>query len=187
MAEESCPPLKLRDCAQIAVATGRWAGTVRELREQLVTVEESSIYHHFWGRLLLPQFDEPQYNNDLASWAAHSLHDKALAERLSAINPGGYISMEDVRHDLIDIIEHRLDESELLAWRQAHYGFFFMRAQMVVFDTNHQVNTPEELRQVLEHVSEGTIFYHFIVARRRTAERRDDLSLWLQSCGDRYA
>jgi hypothetical protein len=186
MDEQSCSPLKLRDCAQVAIATGRWAGSVRELREQLVSVEEASIYHHFWGRLLLPAFDEPEYNNDFASWAHHSLHDKALAERLSAVNPTAYTSMEDVRHDLIDIVEHRLDESELLAWRQADYGFYFMRAQMIVFDTSAQVERPEELREALEHVSEGTIFYHFIDARRRTAEKRDDFSLWLQGCGERY-
>jgi hypothetical protein len=182
MDQGSCAPLKLRDCAQVAIATGRWAGTLRELREQLVTVEEASIYHHYWGRLLLPQFDEPEYNNDFASWASHSLHDKALAERLSAVNPTSFKSMGDVRHELIEIMEARLDESELLAWRQADYGFYFMRAQMVVFDTTAQVDRPEDLREALEHASEGTIFYHFIDARRRTAERRDDISLWLESC-----
>jgi hypothetical protein len=62
-----------------------------------------------------------------------------------------------------------------------------MRAQMVVFETSWSVNTPEELRHVLEHVSEGTIFYHFIDARRRTAERSDDFSLWLASCGEHYS
>ena len=186
MAEGTCPPLQLRDCAQVAIATGRWAGTVRELREQLATVEDASIYHHFWGRLLLPQFDEPEYNNDFASWAAHSVHDKALAERLSAVNPSTFASMDDVRHELIDLLEQRLDENELLAWRQADYGFYFMRAQMVVFDTSRAVNSPDELREVLEHVSEGTIFYHFIDARRRTEQRRDDFSLWLESCGEGY-
>jgi hypothetical protein len=186
MDDRACSPLQLRDCAQVAIATGRWAGTVRELREQLVTVEDASLYHHFWGRLLLPQFDEPEYNNDFASWASHSLHDKALAERLSAVNPTAYSSMEDVRHELIDLIEGRLDESELLAWRQADYGFYFMRAQMVVFETSVRVEGPADLRAALEHVSEGTIFYHFIDARRRTEHRRDDISLWLESCGEQY-
>lgn len=187
MAEGSCPPLKLRDCAQVAIATGRWAGDVRELREQLTAAEDASIYHHFWGRLLLPQFDEPEYNNDFASWAAHSLHDKALAERLSAVNPSRFASMDEVRHELIDILEQRLDENELLAWRQSDHGFYFMRAQMVVFETKWSITTPEELRDVLEHVSEGTIFYHFIDARRRTEQRSDDFSLWLGACGDQYS
>jgi hypothetical protein len=186
MDKSTCAPLKLHDCAQVAIATGRWAGTVRELREQLATVEEASLYHHFWGRLLLPQFDEPEYNNDFASWASHSLHDKALAERLSAVNPTTFGSMEDVRQELIDIVETRLDESELLAWRQADYGFYFMRAQMVVFNTSSHVERPEDLREAMEHVSEGTIFYHFIDARRRTEARRDDISLWLEGCGERY-
>jgi hypothetical protein len=184
---EGTGPLKLRDCAQVAVATGRWAGSLRELREHLQTSEEASIYHHFWGRLLLPQFDEPEYNNDFASWAHRSLHDKTLAERLSAINPTNFAGIEDLRGELVDAVEQRLDESELLSWRQADHGFYFMRAQMVVFDTRWHLQRPEELSEVLEHVSEGTIFYHFIDARRRTEQRRDDLSLWLEGWGERYA
>jgi len=49
-----------------------------------------SIYHHFWGRLLQSQFDEPEYNNDFAAWVYHGLHEKALAEHLSVIDPTDY-------------------------------------------------------------------------------------------------
>jgi hypothetical protein len=180
-------PLELRDCAQVAIATGRSAKNLRELREQLVVASPASIYHHFWGRLLLPQFAEPEYNNDFASWAFVAMHDKTLAEQLSAINPSQYNSTEELRTDLVDIVEARMDESELLAWRQADHDFYFMRAQMVVFNTDTRIETPFDLRAALEHVSEGTIFYHFIDARRRTETRQDDFTLWLQGFGDDFA
>lgn len=179
--------LLLRDCAQVSISTGHSATTLRELRELLATVPPASIYHHFWGRLLQPQFDEPEYNNDFASWAHRSLHDKTLAERLSAINPSEYGSIEEVRAELIDDIELRLDESDLLAWRQTDHAFYFSRAQMVVFDTQHRLRDPRELARVIEHVSNGVIFYHFIDARQRTEEHADDFSLWLRGFGEQHA
>jgi hypothetical protein len=35
-------------------------------------------------------------------------------------------------------------------------------------------------------MSVGSIFYHFIDSRRRTAENKNDFSVWLASFGDKY-
>ncbi|MBW1712456.1 MAG: hypothetical protein JRJ59_04855, partial [Deltaproteobacteria bacterium] len=71
-------PFRIRDCALITLATGVSVQTLREFREGLLIVHPGSIYHHFWGRLLEPYFDEPEYNNDFAAWVYHGLHDKSL-------------------------------------------------------------------------------------------------------------
>jgi hypothetical protein len=178
--------LLLRDCAQVALSTGHSATTLRELRGELERAPEASLYHHFWGRYMLPAFDEPEYNNDFASWVHRSLHDKPLAERLSALNPTHYATLEDLRAELIDQIEARIEESEVLPWRMADHGFHFMRAQMIVFDSGLRVRSAAELRSVLETVSTGAIFYHFIDARRRTEQHCDDFSCWLRSLGEEH-
>lgn len=145
-----------------------------------------SIYHHFWGRLLLPHFVEPEYNNDFASWAFRSLQDKPLAERLSALNPEEFHKPETLRLELIELIEARLEENEQLGWRPAEHAFYFQYAQMVVFDTNLSVTSPSELAEALANVPEGTIFYHFIDARRRNLDKCDDFSIWLRSLGSEW-
>jgi hypothetical protein len=180
------PVFKVRDCALVAQATGRRAQNLRELREGLAYVTTASIYYHFWGRLLRPVFDEPEYNNDFASWAYHALHDKVLAERLSAVYPVEFPDLEALRQELLDIVETRLDESELIPWAQADQLFHFIRATTIVFDTELKAERPEDLVYLLPKMSSGSIFYHYVDAQRRTTDGVDDFSLWLGGLGESF-
>jgi len=181
-------PFHVRDCALITLATGVRAISLRELAEGVRRVELSSIYHHFWGRLLQPMFDEPEYNNDFASWAYWALHDKTAAERLSMIDPTEYGDIEELRQVLVDTIEARLDESGQQLWAPADSQFYFLQSQLVVLPTQHSVENPGELAGLLPTLPAGSIYYHFIDARRRTAASIDDFSVWLgESPGDHAA
>jgi len=176
----------IKDCALVAIATGRKAVLLQELRDGLQVVEAGSIYHHFWGGLLQPRFEEREYNNDFAAWARHGLHDAILAERLAVVDPRAHGDLENLRQALLEIIETRLDEAEYLNWARAHTQFEFTRSQIVVFDTDKRLRRPAELAASLPHLSTSSIFYHFIDARRRTPQGTDDLSLWLASFDDQY-
>lgn len=176
----------LKDCAPIAIATGRRAFQLTELRDILVSIGADSIYFHFWGGLLEPRFEEREYNNDFASWVWHGLHDAPLAERLAALDPTAYANLEDLRQELLSVIEARLDESEYLHWLHAILPFSFIRSQLVVFDTQKRVAQPQELAELMPHLSITSVFYHFIDARRRSADGSDDFRVWLQGFGDRY-
>lgn len=57
--------------------------------------------------------------------------------------------------------------------------FYFVRFQIVVFDTDRRVTTVDEMAEAIGHMSAGSIFYHFIDARRRTPLAKDDFSMWL--------
>ncbi len=178
---EGVDPFALKDCALIALATGKQAMTLKELRDNLLNINPDSIYHHFWGGLLEPRFEEREYNNDFASWARRGLHDDKLAERLAMVDPSFYSDLEDLRQELLDIIEERLDESEYLPWMLATEPFEFIRAQIVVFDTDMRVERPEQLGELMPRLSTSSIFYHFIDARRRLSDRSDDFRFWLAS------
>ena len=179
-------PFVVQDCALITLAAGSKAQNLRELRNGLEAVPVNSIYHHFWGRLLRAQFDEPEYNNDFASWAYHGLHDKPLAERLSVISPTDFDNLDSLRQELIEVVEERLDESEVVPWATADQQFHFLQAQMVVFDTGLRYSRPDELLPELGSLPVGCIYYHFIDARSRTDERCDDFSAWLRGLGAEY-
>ncbi len=177
----------IKDCALIAIATGAKALTLKELRNELLTIHPGSIYYHFWGGLLHSRFEEREYNNDFAAWARHGLHDAELAERLALIDPTEFEDLDEVRCELVEVIEQRLDESDRLQWLPASQPFEFIQSQIVVFDTRTRVGEPEALADLVPRFSAGTVFYHFIDARRRSPERLDDFSAWLSSFGDRYA
>ncbi|MBU1701770.1 MAG: hypothetical protein KJ970_15375 [Candidatus Eisenbacteria bacterium] len=177
----------IRDCELVIQATGRRALTLRELREGLAYVSGASIYYHFWGRFLRPTYNEPEYNNDFASWAHLHLNDKELAERLSVINPADFSSLETLRQELIDIIEMRIDETHDFSWNRADQQFHFILTKIIIFGTGQRVETPEDLPKILPQLSPSSIFYHFIDARRRTPNCSDDFSAWLSDLSDEYA
>lgn len=176
----------LRDCALIELATGAKAQNLRELHIGLGQAPAASIYHHFWGRLLRPQFDEPEYNNDIASWVYHALHDKYLAERLSILTPTDFDDLEMLREFIIELVEERLDETGGVAWAHPDNMFHFQKAGIVVFDTGMRFNTPENLVHHFDSLSLGSIYYHFIDARSRTEKHCDDFSAWLECFGTEY-
>jgi hypothetical protein len=179
-------PFEVKDCALAAIATGKHAENLKELRNTILTIQPSSLYYHFWGQLLRPRFDDPEYNNDFAIWARHALHDGILAERLGMIDPVEFPDLEDLRRELVDIIEEHLDSSEIVPWCPTDQQYHFITSQIVVFNTNRTIERPRELVKAVPSMSGSSVFYHFIDARRRTFGNMDDFSAWLFGFKDRH-
>ncbi len=179
-------PFVVKDCALIALATGMEAQNLRELADRIRNIPAGSIYYHFWGGMLRPTFDEPEYQNDFAAWAWRSLHDPVLAERLALVDPTEFKNIENLRREILDVIEERLDESEYIPWAKTGQRFHFETSQIVVFDTGYRLHEPSELPGIIHRMSLGSVFYHMIDARRRTDRGRSDFCEWLMGFGDRY-
>jgi hypothetical protein len=180
------PGFRFLDCALIAIATGEKAQNLRELRDKLKYIHPGCLFYHFWGGLLHPHFDDPEFQNDFAVWASHNLHDSKISEQFSVIDPNIFDDIEDVRQELIEVIEDRLSESEHVPWAKTGQEFHFIRSQIVIFDTGKTYYDPADLLEAITNMSLGSIFYHFIDARRRTKDKRNDFSVWLTGFGDTY-
>lgn len=186
------PPFEFKDCAMIAQSTGKSAHNLREMRERIGDAPIESLLHHFHETLLRPSFDDPEYPNDFSLWARRSLHDATLAERLAIVDTFDFEDVEGLRAHLLDVIEERLAEIQHLAFTAPGHEFRFLRSQLVIFSTEQKAETPEVLAHRIAKLSSGTIFYHFVDARRRNPGRVDDFTLWLsqweepwRSIGDR--
>ncbi|MFP5212241.1 MAG: DUF5752 family protein [Acidobacteriota bacterium] len=179
----------VKDCVLIAIATGERAQTLRELRDRLHDAHSGCVYYHFWGGLLYTRFDDPEFQNDFSSWAYRALGDLPLAERLGIIDPTAYTDMEELRREVIDVIEERLEESELIAVKRAEAEFHFIRSNIIVLDSGIRAQSPEEMGRFIDRLPVSSIFYHFIDARRRLPHMdraRNDFSLWLETLGGKY-
>jgi hypothetical protein len=183
---DSIRPFFIKDCALIALATGKRAQNLRELREHLRDISQNSIYYHFWGGLLRARFDNPEYHNDFAIWVAHALHNKILAERLAVIDPVAFATLDDLREEVLDAIEESLNETEFPIWAKRDDQFEFIRFQIVVFDTKVIVTDPRDFVDRLPNMSVGSIFFHFIDGRRRNHDSLDDLQNWLKNWRGEY-
>ncbi|WP_417566898.1 DUF5752 family protein [Marinobacter sp.] len=183
---ENGTAFRIKDCALVVLATGRKARMLQEFRSELASIDTASIYHHFWGGLLQPRFEEREYNNDFAAWVKHGIHDAVLAERLSALAPTSFSDLDTLRQEIKELVDIRLDEVEYLLWARATQQFEFVRSQIVVFNTEKQLEEPHELSSAIKDLSISSVFYHFIDARRRTSDGRDDFSDWLTVFGDEF-
>lgn len=184
------PPggLAVKDCALVAIATGRRVRDLEELRNGIADADVACIYYHFWGGLLRSTFDDPKYHNGFAVWVDHALHDKALAERLSVVDPKDYPDTNSLREYLLRIIDAELAEGVCSARAAEDSLFDFIRSQIVVFATRRTLSDPSELPEAVEGMTRTSVFYHFIDARRRTPDAVDDFTTWLNDIDrDRYA
>ena len=179
--ENGAPAFKVKDCAVIIRMGGvDPAITLRELRERLCVCTTDVIYHHFCETVMRPTFDDPEFRNDLAVWAAHNLRDRTLAERLGVLNPYACQDFEELRERIVEIIDQRLSEIDHIPSVSLDEAFHFMRSATTIFDTGAALTTPDDFIRHLPLMSRSSIFYHFIDARRRTPDKTDDFTFWLQ-------
>ncbi len=177
-------PFTIKDCALITRMGGvDTALNLRELRERLCHCPVECLFHHFCETVIRPTFDDPEFRNDFAVWAARNLRDRVLAERLGIINPYSLADLEELRQVVIEIIDDRLAELPYIPSVQLGEDFWFMRAVTVVFDTRLKLITPHDLIEALPQMSLSSIYFHYVEARRRTPNRSDDFTAWLADFG----
>ena len=176
----------IKNCSIASLSTGELARSLIDLRNKLLTINESCLYFHFWGRRLTPQAIHFVHHNDFASWVFHRLHDSILAEQLSIIDPTEFSNLEELRQKLLEVVEDRIDTYEINFLTKKEDVFHFISSIIIVFDSTYVIRTPNEMPAVLESLPASCIFYHFIDARMRTEEKIDDFSFWLKNVGEDY-
>ncbi len=174
-------PFEIKDCALLVRMSGLPpAINLRELRMRISACSESVLFHHFCETLMRPTFDNPDYRNDFAVWAKLYLGDRVLAERLGIIDPYAMGAIGELRNVVLEILEDRLSEISDVSSVSRGDEFFFLEATTVTFDTGDRIHHPRDLAAAVRGMTNGSIYYHFLEARRRLEGGRDDFSVWLQ-------
>lgn len=180
-------PFEVKDCALLVRMSGLApAVNLRELRDRVATCSESVLFHHYCETTLRTTFDNPDYRNDFAVWAKLYLGDRVLAERLGILDPYSYRSLGELRAATLELIDERLSESAMVPWAHPGDEFFFMEATTVVFSAGIRITHPSRLAPHVRKMSNGSVYFHFLEARRRHPVGIDDFSAWLTECGEEY-
>jgi hypothetical protein len=180
-------PFVIQDCSLLIRMSGLLpAADLRELRDRIAACGENVLFHHFFETPLRPTFDNPDYRNDFAVWAKLYLDDRVLAERLGILDPYSCSSLDELRNMVLGLIDERLKELTLVPRARPGDEFFFQEATTVVFDTGERIRHPHELAPAIRGMTNGSIYYHFLEARRRSPAGKDDISSWLMGAGKKY-
>ena len=180
-------PFEVKDCSLLIRMSGiAPAINLRELRDRIAVCGENVLFHHYCETTLRTTFDNPDYRNDFAVWTKLYLGDRVLAERLGILDPYSFASMEELRATTLDVIDERLGELTMVPWARPGDEFFFMESTTVVFDTGIRITNPSRLGASIRKMTNSSVYFHFLEARRRPPIGKDDFSAWLMECGEEY-
>jgi len=112
-------------------------------------------------------------------WSKLYLGDRVLAERLGILDPYEFSSLGELRAATLEVIDERLGESTMIPWARPGDELYFMEATTVVFDTGIRISHPREFAAAIGAMTGGSVYYHFLEARRRPLFGKDDFTTWL--------
>ena len=167
-------------CSELIQILGLRADDERELAQTLEEVSLDCIHYHTHGHFLRHGFVGAPYPNDFATWAAIQVRDRVLGERLSVVSPMDFTSLEELREEILTIIDDHLSHLSIVPRVVFGEPFDFMQSRIVEVPTGAKAGTLEEFRSGLATIQPSAIYFHTIEAPRRLARPETDFAAWLR-------
>jgi hypothetical protein len=175
---EDVKPFEFRQCISILKSTGEKAKNVHELRDLIRTVSDDCIFHHTYQYFLKGHILE--YTNDFAHWAAESLEESALSERLSNIDPYDFMKINNLRNEFIQVIDDYLKVFPEPREAMSGNEFHFNETVTLIFPVGIRARNLAEFLTAMRYINTASIYYHFYEARIRLGGGTDDFSRWVE-------
>lgn len=169
-------PFEFKQCVSILKFTGKKAKNLRELRDAIAVVSNESLFHHTYQYFLKGHILE--YTNDFAHWAGESLEERVLAEHLSNIDPYDFKNIDELRQELLAVIDGYLENFPEPREAMTGNEFYFNETITLTFPVGIRVRNLAEFLIAIKYIDEAAIYYHFYEARIRLGI--DDFSKWLE-------
>jgi hypothetical protein len=109
------------------------------------------------------------------------VRDLALAERLGVVNPFEFPTIEDLREELVSVIDDHL--ARLSSVPRVEFGepFYFQQSHVVEVTLGEPVWTLADFRAALSDVDASAIYVHMVEARARLGRRSGDFAEWVRT------
>ena len=166
-------------CIEIKELLGKKADDELKLLELIEEVPIDSIYYHMHSYFLRHRYVTGPYPNDFANWAALQVRDRVLGEQLASVTSGRFKTLEDIRLELIDIIDKHLSTLHTIPFIGYGQPFYFMKSKIIEITTCVRVTTFDEFKEALRTVDVSAIYNHVFEARLRIRKGKSDFALWL--------
>jgi hypothetical protein len=157
------------------------ATNLGELRDGLEKCSDTSIFYHTFQSLGRYHFLTEGFSNEFAQWVLAGLNSPMLAEQLAAPDIRSYLTLSDLRTDLLAITDEYCRKHPEEVGRLAFEPFYFLESIEVTIPHMWEAWTLDEFRHRLEHLSNESFHYHFLVSRLRLGLRTNDFSVWFEN------
>ena len=157
------------------------ASTLALLAEGLENCSDASIFYHTFQSLSRHHFLTEGFSNDFAQWVLAACNRAELAEQLAGLDIRDYVSLAELRSDLLRTVGENCANNPQYARQEAFEPFFFCEAIEIAVPLGVEARTLEEFRAGLGRLSHASLHYHFIASRLRLHLRTNDFSNWLET------
>ncbi|MBM2840032.1 MAG: hypothetical protein HW412_560 [Bacteroidetes bacterium] len=165
------------------ILLGRKARNIAELLDGIMSVPESSIYHHTHRYLQQHHYLSPEPPNDFAYWITEVINDVHMGELLSSLDIIQFNNLGDLREQFIDVIQGHLQSSERVRDCPPGEEFHFMASRTFVLRTPYAAHNLAEFMEVLKQISVSSLYYHIFDAKLRLEKGENDFSKWFRDSG----
>jgi hypothetical protein len=174
-------PFQFFTAAYLTRICNQRATRLSELLAGLENCSGASIFYHTLQSLGRHHFLTRGFANDFAQWVESACNRPGLAERLAGLDLRDYLSLGELRSDLIRVVGEYCRAHPREADQIAFEPFFFCESIEVSIPLGVEAGTLPEFRQVLEGLTDASFHYHFITSRLRLQLRTNDFSVWFHS------
>ena len=172
-------------CVEIKELLGKKAEDEQQLLDIIEESPIDSIYYHMHSYFLRHYYIAGAYPNDFATWAAIQVRDRVLGERLAEVTPSGEKDLDDLRGELIDIIEDHLSSLPIVPKIGSGQPFYFMQSKIIEVPAGISASNLKEFYEAMKVVDASAIYNHIFEARHRDRLKRSDFAIWLDIGIDR--
>lgn len=173
-------PFVFKGCVEIRELLGKKADDELKLLELIEEVPVDSIYYHTHSYFLRHPYIAGLYPNDFANWAATEVRDKVLGEKLASVTPKPPKSIEEVRLELIEIIDEHLTSIHSIPFVGYGEPFYFMKSRIIEIPTEISAHTFQEFKESLRKINTSVVYNHVFEAGTRSRRGRSDFAIWLE-------
>jgi len=171
---------QFQSSASLKKLTGRRVYNLEDLLDTIKTCPDSSIFCHTFSAFLTMREVQVPYNTEFAIWVSRSLNEKALAEKLMAIDLSEYGTIESLRMRLIEIVEAYREQKPDAFQRIADEPFYLYDMIRIVYPTDKFAYDLKSFRELLPTISIYSVYFHFFESRLNTHLKADDFSTWIE-------
>jgi len=157
------------------------ATTLAELHRLLKTAGKASIFHHTFQSLEAYHYLTEGFTNDFAQWILAACNEHLLAEQVAAVDIRDYISLDDLRARLVEVVGNYLKENAAAGRRKSFEPFYFCEGVTLAVPTGRRAYTLKEFLEGVEAASHSSLHFHFLTSRLRVHLVSNDFSLWLRT------
>ncbi len=166
--------------ASLEKLTGKKVYNLEDLLDLIKTCPDSSIFYHTFSAFLKMREVQVPYNTDFAIWVSRCLHEKALAEKLMAVDLSEYSTIKSLKARLIEVIESYREEKPDAFKKIANEPFYLHDIIRIVYRTDKFAYDLKSFRDLLPRISVYSMYFHFIESRLHTRLQTDDFSTWIE-------